>query len=162
MSARARWFLWAVTATALLSTALTSRPEWSARVGLDYWTIPELTREVEEGRRDLPKAREDARRLGERVGHRNQVLDDLCGGRVGMFEAAARFRDLSPELAGGPDPSNFYAGNSEGERYCRQVIWWVRRRAVLESSAEASRLADRLEDELGERLRREGEIRLPR
>jgi hypothetical protein len=149
MNACARLLLCAATAPWLLL---------AARVGIDSWVVAQRDHQVEQGRRETIQTREAVCQVDQRVGRRGQVIDDLCGGRIGLLEAAARFRDLSATPAGGPDLRVCFPGDSEGERYCRQVIQWVRARA----EGEPSDLAVRLEEELDYYLNREGQIQLPR
>ena len=146
MSATLRWFLCALVVLGLFFGT------WAARAGLDFWNVPEVGRPI-----DTEKV-EETRRIDERSRCRDRVADDLCAGRVGLLEAAARFRDLNAGTPAGRVVSVHFPGDSEDERCCRHVIAWVHTRQEGESPEQAARLTAALEQE----LRREGRLRLPR
>jgi hypothetical protein len=156
-----RVFLCALAAPALLLDTCATHPDLAARLGLDVWNVPEMRRQIERGRGDLARADEVQRLLRERIESRGRVVDELRLGRIGLLEAAARFRDLNAVRPDGArDLPRCCPGDSEQERCCRQVISWVRGRPEG-ASAEAAGLPDKLEEELRERLGRDGTVRLP-
>ena len=104
---------------------------------------------------------EEGRRLDARLPHHRarqeakwRVTAEVEAGRLSLWEAAARFRDLNA-----PDPVIVEAtrltweGRPYEECLCRNVIRYVRRDGHPD-------LADRLEKELGMRLK-DGPLRLP-
>jgi hypothetical protein len=162
MSGPPRWFLCAVAAPAILFGACAARPDWAAHLGLDVWNLPELTRQVEQGRRGLTAVDGELGRADERAACRRQVAADVCEGRLGLPEAAARFRDLNAGAPAAWYQSLYYAGDSEDERCCRQVIGWVRVQLAQQSPEEAARRTAELEQELSAYLRRDAQGRPPR
>jgi hypothetical protein len=161
MNSLQRGFLCALAAPTLLLGACRAQPDLARRLNLDVWTLPEMQQEIAEGQRDLARGKEIVRGLRERSECRERIADEVAAGRMGLLQAAARFRDLN---AAGPtiwyDPRRSSAGDSEEERCCRQVIHWVELRVALQSTEEAARVRDRLEQELGEWLQREGTLLL--
>src|SRR5262245_20580915 len=58
----------------------------------------------------------------ERIEAKEEVIEELLAGRLGLLEAAACFAhiaDTPPELR--DDGDRFFAGATRGERLCRQV-----------------------------------------
>jgi hypothetical protein len=69
-----------------------------------------------------------AEALFQRLESRRQILDDVMTRRLGLIEAAARFRDLG-DLKGEYYRQLFrryYPGQTDEEKYCRQVIAFAR------------------------------------
>lgn len=94
-------------------------------------------------------AYEQASRALGRVRAKEEVVAQLVAGRLPLFEAAARFRELSDAAA------------ESGERVCRTVIGWAHL-ALRDHPERAERLSNDLEQELQEHLKRFGGVRLPR
>jgi hypothetical protein len=156
MNALQRGFLCALAAPAVLFGFCRAHPDLARRVNLDVWRLPELHQHIAEGQRDLARGEENARGLRERIESRERIADEVAAGRMGLLQAAGRFRDLNPASAtGGYDPRTLFSGDSDEERCCRQVIQWVELRAAWQSTEEAARAKDRLEQELDEYLQRE-------
>ena len=91
-----------------------------------------------------------------RLAERERLAGDVIAGRLTLLEAAARFRDLD-EQNPGFDWGIFrstYAGASDDERLCRQVL------AFVESEPGGTAVLGRLEAELQGRLGR-GDLYLP-
>lgn len=97
-----------------------------------------------------------------RIDAKTKVIRQVLAGRMGLLEAAARFRDINAEPADCPCREDHLAplGASRGENLCRQVISWARHQAQEEGSA-ARATVDRLEAELQVLLARDGDVRLP-
>ncbi|HZT83423.1 MAG TPA: hypothetical protein VFA26_24545 [Gemmataceae bacterium] len=88
-----------------------------------------------------------------RASVRDQIITDLLAGRVGLLEAAARFRDLNSEdEITWPALRLVFREASDDEACCRQVIAWVRVRLAHQPD-EGRPVLDRLEAELAECLR---------
>src|SRR5262249_23106359 len=90
------------------------------------------------------------------------TVEGVIAGRLTLREAAARYRALA---RGNPDFPwetfhRTYAGASEEERFCRQVIDAVQKE-LRDQPDEAARVVARLVAELEELLERDGIIRLP-
>jgi hypothetical protein len=101
--------------------------------------------------------------LCDRIETRARVVAEVSAGRLSLFEAAVRFRALDLQVLE-PDVNTImlrrqFAGESDGERYCRKVIDYIR--GAEETRGEPTPVARRLEAELTEHLRRHGTVRLP-
>jgi hypothetical protein len=83
---------------------------------------------------------------------RQEVVDDIARGRLGLLEAARRFRDCNDGDPAG-DLANLrhaFPGASDDEIYCRQVIHYLEgRRTTLDPEG---KLCEGLRAELEERL----------
>src|SRR5262249_41885967 len=145
-----RSFFCALAAPALLLGACRAQPELARRLNLDVWTLPEMQQQIAEGQRDLAHGEEILRGLRERIERRERIADEVAAGRMGLLQAAARFRDLNAAgTTGGQDPGRLFVGDSDEERCCRQVIQWVNLRVEWQSTEETAQVGDRLEQELG-------------
>jgi hypothetical protein len=148
-----RWAVLTALAAGCLAVAVTRLA--------DPWTPPGLPAA------DGPEAAR-SRRLDEqlrvascRSTEEERLAQDVAAGRLGLVEAAGRFRDLAAE---DPvlNPEAFrrtYPGDTDEERYCRQVIRFVQLSLGEQPGADPA-VAGRLEAELQDRLRRGG-LRLP-
>jgi hypothetical protein len=101
-----------------------------------------------------------------RIDAKGRVESALLHGRLTLTEAAARFRAIYEKWAAVPYTASVLArfpGQSDGERYCRWVIACIRSNAECPDGAGpvAARLAECLERELEEQLRRTSAISLP-
>ncbi len=97
-----------------------------------------------------------------RVRGKQQIAHDLLEGRLTLWEAAARFRQLEEQTSEYIGyPRNLRPGETIEENLCRQVIRWACNEAPVSSSCEQDQLAQRWEAELEEHLRQEGKIQLP-
>lgn len=163
MTTSSRLLLGTLVVVCLGAAVCCLRPDWAEAVGLDLWNVPALESRLEaEGQRltDLEESNDEVLR---RIDDKQEVVDALLGGRLGLLEAAARFRDLTP--AEGP-PRRYlrmaYPGASDDERFCRAVIGWVNGAVASRGSGPTARQVARLEGELRQRLRRDGQVALPR
>jgi hypothetical protein len=77
---------------------------------------------------------------------KKQIVNQVIGGRLPLFEAAARFQALSGLTA-------------SGETACRTVIGWVAL-ALSERPEQADKISDRLERELQKFLENSEQIHL--
>jgi hypothetical protein len=99
--------------------------------------------------------------LRTRLAARDRILQAVHSRRLTLVEAAALFRDLNRSDPNFPwnDFRWYYAGATDDERHCRQII--DNAAAALDLPAnEAAALTARLEAELQEHLRY-GPVRLP-
>ena len=134
-------------------------PTWTARVGLDRmtdWLDVHLQLAQEHHRGEILDGQ--VQRTLQSLQARIRVVEDLGAHRLTLLEAAARFRDLDG-LASASDlewSRRVDPGQTDEERWCRQVIRFVRGhyrdRPVL--------LAAQLEVELAGHLA-EGTLHLP-
>jgi hypothetical protein len=111
---------------------------------------------------------ERSRRLDERLGtvlrccsEERRLAREVVAGRLGLVEAAGRFRDLTADEPTFNRESfrRAYPGGSDEERYCRQVIAFVRVALSEQPGADPS-VVGCLEAELQDRLER-GDLSLP-
>jgi hypothetical protein len=134
---------------------------WTARAGLDLAALPELESQIARVERDLAERDSELQVWAGLEQERNEITGAVIDGHLGLFEAAARFRDmnaLSPD--GGRMVRAKYPGSYD-EQCCQQVISWTSARLALESPAICAKVTAELEAELRERQRRDGTIRLP-
>jgi hypothetical protein len=97
----------------------------------------------------------------QRVQAKQRVKADLIAGRITLFEAAARYRDLSAGQANYLRLLRaYYPGRSDEERLCRSVIDHVRH-VLIGQRKEPDEFIASLEAELHEHLERYGTVRLP-
>jgi hypothetical protein len=146
----------------LLLGASSACPNWSARLGVDWWSLFKLPKEMEEGLRQQEELDHRAEQIQRCVTDRQEVVAELIAGRISLLQAAVRFRRLNQRLPESADAYNhFYPGNSEGERLCRYVIAYVRSTLLDESPDLAPALVERLNAELAQLLEADGAVHLP-
>ena len=163
MTMLSRTLLCALAVGGVLLVVFSFRPDWAEAAGLDLWRVPshEAWLESERQRGDDLDAQLEA--VKRRYNARQEVVDDVIAGRLGLLDAAARFRDVTP----GPNETvpylrTAFAGGNDDERFCRWVIVRVDATLLSRSPAEADRAKARLEKELQDCLRRDGRVALPR
>jgi hypothetical protein len=88
-----------------------------------------------------------------RIKTRRQIVDDLAAGRMGLFEAAAKFKRLNSE----PNPGQinvlrFFRGTTDNERVCWQVITWLDSATHQMSSSQRQVVLAQAEAELREHM----------
>jgi hypothetical protein len=117
-----------LTVLGLASTALSVfRPSWAAHLGLDVWNLPELERRLAASERLGQELKEKDRIIMDRVTAKDEVIRELMAGRLTLAEAAGHFRRLNdePRECRGPGVDCCFPGQTETERYYRQVLLWV-------------------------------------
>ena len=162
MTMVSRMLLCAVAVGGLLLAVVSARPDWAESAGLDLWKVPTLGEGLEtEARRsdDLDARLEE---LTRRIDGKGQVTEEVLAGRLGMLEAAARFRDLT----GGSAEAlrhlrRAFPGASDDVGFCGALLAWAKAGAGDREPGVPEAPAARLEAELGERLRRDGRVTLP-
>lgn len=104
-----------------------------------------------------------SRTLTERIKYKAKVVTRLVNREINLFEAAALFRDANAEPPEKPNESwRSLPGKSDGEKLCRQVIYWVSRGVhPTVSPGQGAELAHRLEKELNEYLKEHEVVTLP-
>jgi hypothetical protein len=145
-----------------LATLSQYRPTWAAEWDLDWWNLPELQEEIRCGKQ---REAELSRGTGiARCAVREEVTQELLAGRLTLPEAAARFRALNAAAGPSVPPLGlWFAGATEEERLCRQVIAWTESASTSPRSPGSSLPARRrLEAELNALLEQgHGVITLP-
>jgi hypothetical protein len=144
---------------AVAAAAALVQSEWARDLGVDG-LAPAVGDHVW-GRRTVEPGEEDLA-VQRRILEKNRVARELIDGRLTLVEGAATFRRLNamPPCSAEFLP-NYFAGDSEEERVCRQVILWVRALAAQQSAYLADVTATRLEEELSRHKARHGTVILP-
>jgi hypothetical protein len=151
-------FLCFAVATGLLVNVCSTFRAWTSRVGLDLAALPEMQAQIAQAERDMAEKDKVSRRLILLEQRRQEIAGDVIQGRMGLFEAAAQFRDMNAASAdGGRMVRVVYAGSYD-EQCCRQVISWVRFRLVAEAPAQVTGVTAELEAQLQQRLCEQGTI----
>jgi hypothetical protein len=133
---------------------------WASRMIQDLRDLPQLIWEIEEAkehRRDLDAVAED---IFAGQAAKKRLIGELIAGRLSLLETAAGFKQVYKSRSSFVEEEyrRAWPGDSEEERYCRDVIAWV---GVLANSPEQAReVTGRLEAELKERLH-SGTLRFP-
>jgi hypothetical protein len=158
----------ALSCVALVGMALAAlneyRPAWAARAGLDWWSLPELHAQLRRCEQEQAALGQVGATVVARAAAKERVSADLRAGRLTLLQAAVRFRALgAAPSCPGVDLRGHYAGATEDERTCRQVISWVAGAVAQDESPDASEeVRRRLEAELANLLERHhGVIALP-
>jgi hypothetical protein len=128
-------------------------------LSLAPWDLAWCSAEVAAAREKDGELEVIRHRVGVRLVGKTVVADDLRAGRLGLLEAAARFRDLNDA-----DPSfeeglfrKYAPGATDEERLCRSVIGFVAN--PPRGSPDPEELVRRLEAEVEARLA-DGTLRL--
>ena len=138
-------------------------PGWTTTAGLDVWNLPKLERELADNQRLSENLDWQEEIVRDRTVAKSHILQELLARRLTLTEAAARFRGLDHEPAECPERGpDYYAGRTEGERYCREVIQWVRAETMTWPPTRGEETLSRLEAELNAYLSTHGgEVILP-
>jgi hypothetical protein len=146
--------------SALLACGSYVYPTWSARLGLNLTVWREAEGDLERACRRRETLNEHTRLVQQDLEAKCRVNEELRNDRLTLLEAAARFRDMGHSCL---DPEGalfrqFYAGQTDTERWCRKVISYMR--AVSPAHTDGASRADQLEAELSQRLA-QGPLELP-
>ena len=146
--------------SALLACGSYVYPTWSARLGLNLTVWREAEGDLERACRRRETLNEHTRLVQQDLEAKCRVNEELRNDRLTLLEAAARFRDMGHSCL---DPEGalfrqFYAGQTDTERWCRKVISYMR--AVSPAHTDGASRADQLEAELSRHLA-QGPLQLP-
>jgi hypothetical protein len=135
-------------------------PNLSTRLGLNPAAWLEVQRQLEDERRRGETLDQQSQIVWHNLETKFRVLGNLQAGRLTLYEAAARFRSLNhPGIDDYPALFRLiYQGQSDDERWCRQVLNFVRSDWLDHS--DLTSLADQLEAELTQELAK-GSLHLP-
>jgi hypothetical protein len=127
-------------------------------LGLNLSAWREIQQQVERERRRGEALHHESQRVNQHLEAQTRVINDLLEYRLTLLEAAARFRALEPQRTpNDPLLRVTYPGQTDEERWCRQVIAFTR--AVDPVGTERWVRADSLEEELAQLLA-QGPLRL--
>lgn len=144
--------------TVVLLAAL-QHPEWARDLDLEEKTWTDLMG-ISGDAGEVPARRYPGEKFFvERNAKKVQATEGVIAGRLTLFEAASVFRCLNEEYPTVPvDPLS--AGCSEDERFCVDVLYWVRISLERDSDA-ANKICARLEEQLRQHKERHGRVILP-
>jgi hypothetical protein len=156
-----RGFLAAGAVLAALAGVLYLFPGAAARLGLDFWTVPELCLDMQQAEADAAELDRQSEETLRRLVAREDAVRAVQGGRLTLWQAAARFRDLDATAPASARrvAARRFPGISEDERCCRLVIAWLAA-AEEKQPGGGTGLARRLTAELEGALR-SGPLSLP-
>jgi hypothetical protein len=97
-----------------------------------------------------------------RCHERQTIVEQLAAGRISLFEAAAEFKRLNAQ----PNPCKYNSvaqlpGNSDNERTCWQVIYWLDANTRHLPPSQHQLLLDRVKADLCDHRARNGTVILP-
>src|SRR5262249_14296877 len=135
-------------------------PTWSARLGLNLTEWLDIQQQLEDEHRRSDILFHQCQRCAQNLEAKCRGGEDLREHRLTLPEAAARFRELG--CAGLERELELfrlvYPGKTDEERWCRQVIRFLR--GTDPDQPELASLADQFEAELTEHLAK-GSLHLP-
>jgi hypothetical protein len=147
-------------ALAALAAALGLFPGLAAAVGLDLWNVPAALDAIGQAAESNRRIDEEILATQMRMDRREVVTEDVVASRLTLVEAAARFRrvDADASEAYRHGWRHLSEGDSDEERYCRQVLGYAG--LALRGRADAADVLAGLNRQLEEALAR-GDLRLP-
>jgi hypothetical protein len=146
----------------LLALLLPAVLAWAGLHWTDWADLPAAENRVSFEVRRARNLEEQLRAARDRHAAKLRLTREVIEGQLPLLEAAARFQDLDRTLPGVPRAQfrESYSGGSDDERYCRQVIAFVRVSLWFDRPGGSTEVVDRLEAELRQHLAR-GDLRLP-
>jgi hypothetical protein len=97
-----------------------------------------------------------------RLAARERIAGRVADGTLTLHAAACRFRALNRQAPEYQTAFRYaFAGPSDDERLCRQVIEWTHGVARCKLPSRATEIVRHLESELAEEVKRDGRIHLP-
>ena len=139
--------------------AVWTQPDFLDRCGLNLAFLSELREQrVRAGqRRDVLDRHAEV--IKARICAKQKVVHELLAGRIAFLQAARQFKDLNETpITCQDDYRSGYPGGSDGEKVCRQVLWWIEADLQDLPQSQAQALRRKLEEELAENLRRNGGV----
>jgi hypothetical protein len=152
-------FMMVLLIVVVLAAALLE-PQWAHDLCLDSWTEATLQHDLFGSRPRIGEFEELDRTITKRINAKDQVVKDLIGRRLTLFEAAAEFRRLNEEYPQGVFKDSV-PGVTEEERLCRQVIVWVRVHLEVNPREASEDFVAQLEHQLLRHKRQNGTVQLP-
>jgi len=139
-----RWSVLAV----IVATAASGLSQMTSaeRAGLDFWNMPQLSRDVEESVQESNEMQLDFTSVQKRIAVKEQLMMDLFDGSTDLVQVAARFCELNVVY---PDYVSQlrlrYRGLSDEECICRNVIDYAE--AALKNRPDRTIQRARLEEQ---------------
>ena len=157
MTAMIRFWVTGIVLSAAFAGVVIARPTWLEVLGV------EMASQEQPRSYTILGPGETGRVLVARCEAKGQIMDRLRTREMNLFEAAAWFRQISLQPAQHVERSwQYYEGNSQEEKLCRQVIVWATSYlAQLMPASELELLLVELEGQLADRLCAEGGVDLP-
>jgi hypothetical protein len=100
------------------------QPNWLTEIGPALFNLSESRSHLKRENHNALRLDEKNQRALSYFAAKEQVIRDVVAGHLSLCEAAARFRDLhqSSPLCDMSSFRQFVPGDSDEDRYCRQVI----------------------------------------
>jgi hypothetical protein len=145
-----------VLAVSALAAALFLFPSWAAAVGLDFWNVHTAVDTLERQMQLDERLEGEVQATLRRAAAKEEVAGEAVAGRLTLFEAAARFRDLDADVTEDYRRGwrHLNEGSSDEERYCRQVLAYAE--VALRDRTDDQTVLERLEAQLDQALARGG------
>jgi hypothetical protein len=138
------------------------RPAWLHSAGLDFWNLADAERAVADAEQFGEEIEAVDHIVQERSATREIIIRDLLAEQLTLLEAAAQFRGLEVASPASARSLQRIPARSEGERYCRQVLLWVRSTTQDWPRSHAEPILSRLEAELQAHMaEHDGDVILP-
>lgn len=143
---RIRWRRVVVGLVAVCATVAVARPDALAHAGLDFWNLPTLEQEIEDGTAAGEAIEQATLATKNRIAIKEAIVRDLVEGDIDLPQAAARFRTLNAVYADYlPILHKLYPGRTDAECVCRNVIVYTA--GLIENRPDKREILQRLESE---------------
>ncbi len=139
------------------------RPELASEVGFDVWNLIDPQSNMAAQQRFAQELDQQDEIIKDRIAAKTEIIREVLADRLTLLEAAASFRHVTanPREYPGHGPE-FFPGQTESERYCHQVLHWVKCETHGWAPSHAEAIWCRLTAELDEYLAsHDGEVILP-
>jgi hypothetical protein len=138
------------------------RPAWVRTAGLDLWNMADAEQDVADAERVGAEIQSVDRIVQVRCAAKEIIIRDLLAERLTLMEAAAEFRHLHIAAPPAARSHQMFPARSEGERYCREVLQWVRSTTTDWPPTQGEPILARLEAELQAHMaEHDGDVILP-
>jgi len=143
---RFRWYRVGVGVVVVSATVAFARPDAVAHAGLDFWNLPTLNQEIEEGAAAGEALEQASLATKNRIAIKDQIVRDLVDGDIDLPQAADRFRTLNTGYADYLSILHrLYPGGTDAECVYRNVIEYTA--ALIENRPDKREILQRLEAE---------------
>src|SRR5262245_20571518 len=143
---RFRWYRVGVGLVVVCATAAVARPDALAHADLDFWNLPTLNQEIEDGAAAGETFESASSAALRRIALKDEIVRDLIEGDIDLLGAAAQFRNLNAvDLDFLQRLRAQYPRRTDQERVCRNVIDYAM--AVIGRRPDKAEILQRLESE---------------